>query len=298
MKTFVKKPSLLESMAGGRTLMAPGAYDALSARIAAQAGFDAVYMTGFGVSGSTLGMPDIGLLTATEMADRARALTEAVAPVPLIADADNGHGGELNVARMVRLYERSGVACMQLEDQVFPKRCGHMASKEVIDRKDAAKKIAMAVSARQSDDFLIIARTDARAVVNMDEALRRGEDFLNAGADLLFIESPQSLEELRQVSETFKGERLVANMVEDGFTPYLSIEELSVMGFALAIYPVSTLLVVAQRLQEAYAELKALGRLSVTAERMSFSEYNEMIGLNDLVPSAAEPLRSQSSETV
>lgn len=279
--------SLKALLDSGRTVMAPGAYDALSAKLAAQAGFDAVYMTGFGVSGSELGMPDIGLLTATEMADRARALAEATAPVPLIADADNGHGGELNVERMVRLYEQAGVACIQLEDQVFPKRCGHMASKQVIDREDAATKVKAAVNARKSDDFLIMARTDARAVVDLDEALRRGQDFLSAGADILFVEAPQSMEELRLVAETFKGAKLVANMVEDGKTPYLPLDELQELGFALAIYPVSSLLVVADRLRGVYAAMRASGRLPEDEARMRFSEYNEMIGLNELVPSAA-----------
>lgn len=272
----------------GKCVLAPGAYDALSARIAAQAGFDAVYMTGFGVSGSTLGLPDVGLMTATEMADRARALAAAASPVPLIADADNGHGGTLNVARMVRLYEQSGVACIQLEDQVFPKRCGHMASKEVIDRDEAALKIAAAVDARGSEDFLIMARTDARAVVDMDEALRRGEAFLNAGADLLFIEAPQSMEELRLVAETFKGAKLVANMVEDGRTPYLPVTELEEMGFALALYPVSALLAVAKSLQNIYGGMRDAGQLTQDASRLHFGEYNKMIGLDELVPSAVD----------
>lgn len=288
MKKGKTESMLRELLDAGRTLMVPGAYDGLSARIAAQAGFDAVYMSGFGVSGSTLGMPDIGLLTATEMADCARALTEAAKPVPLIADADNGHGGELNVARMVRMYEQTGVACIQLEDQVFPKRCGHMASKEVIDRSDAATKIAAAVAARRSDDFLIMARTDARAVIGMEEALRRGEAFLEAGADLIFIEAPQSLEELRLVAETFKGARLVANMVEDGRTPYLPVGELEKMGFALAIYPVSALLVVARQLQNTFSAMRKNGLLPETAARLRFDEYNGAVGLGELVPSAVD----------
>ena len=280
--------SLTSLLGAGRIVMAPGAYDALSARLAAQAGFNAVYMTGFGVSGSTLGMPDIGLMTATEMADRARAMTEAAAPVPLIADADTGHGGELNVARMVRMYEQAGVACIQLEDQVFPKRCGHMASKKVIGQADAVTKIVAAVNSRQSDDFQIKARTDSRAVFGMDEALRRGEAFLNAGADILFIEAPQSMEELSLVAETFKGTKLVANMVEDALTPYLSIDELERLGFALAIYPVSSLLVVAQGLKETYAAMQTNGHLPESVNRLRFDEYNEMIGLNELVPSAVD----------
>lgn len=282
-----RNPSALRKrLEDGNILMVPGAFDALSARIAAQAGFDAVYMTGFGVSGSTLGMPDVGLMTATEMSDRAREMAQAAGDVPLIADGDNGHGAELNVARMVRMYEQVGVQCIQIEDQVFPKRCGHMSSKEVIDRDGAALKIRTAVAERGSSDFLVIARTDSRAVIGMDEALRRGEAFLEAGADLLFIEAPQSIAELERIAATFKGARLVANMVEDGHTPYLSAADLQDLGYALALYPVSSLLVVAQTLSETYASMLQTGQLPGTSKRMTFPDYNRMIGLHDLVPSA------------
>lgn len=281
-------PKLAELLKADRPLVVPGCYDALSARIATQAGFDAVYMTGFGVAGSTLGMPDVGLLTATEMADRVRALAEVAAPVPLIADGDNGHGSELNVARMVRMYESAGAQCIQLEDQVFPKRCGHMASKEVVTRAEAKQKIAAAVQARNSSNFMVMARTDARAVVDMDEALRRGEDFLEAGADILFVEAPQSLEEMRRVAETFKGAKLVANIVEDGRTPYLPVEDLYSMGFSVALYPVSALLVVARCLQDTFASMRPSGALPARTPRLKFGEYNKMIGLDDLVPSAVE----------
>lgn len=289
MQTATREGELKRLIGRPETLMVPGAYDALSARIAAQCGFEAVYMTGFGVAGSTLGQPDVGLMTATEMADRARAFVDASAPVPLIADGDNGHGGELNIARIVRMFEQVGVQCIQLEDQVFPKRCGHMASKEVIARVEAKSKIESAVSARRSTDFLIMARTDARAVIGMDEALRRGEDFLEAGADLLFIEAPQSPEELRRVAETFSGARLVANMVEDGKTPYLDKQELERMGYAVALYPVSALLTVARLLRQTDLDMRDHGRLPAGAERLGFSEYNSLIGLDDLLPSAAGP---------
>jgi 2-methylisocitrate lyase-like PEP mutase family enzyme len=279
---------LREILAEGQTILVPGAFDALSARIAAQAGASAVYMTGFGVSGSALGVPDVGLLSATEMADRARALAAAASPAPLIADGDNGHGGVLNVARLVGLYEQAGAACIQLEDQVSPKRCGHMSSKEVVDRDEAAAKIRAAVAARSDPDFLIMARTDARAAVDFDEALRRGDAFVEAGADLLFIEAPQSLDELRKVAETFKGVFLVANMVEDGKTPYLSVSELGELGFAIALYPVSSLLVVARTLQETYAAMLANERLPRDVPRLRFREYNRMIGLDELMPEAAD----------
>ncbi len=269
-------------------LMAPGAYDGLSAHLAASAGAEAVYMTGFGVSGSTLGRPDVGLMSATEMADRTRAIAEACAGTPLIADGDTGHGGVLNVARMVRLYEQAGAAAIQIEDQVFPKRCGHMAGKAVIEMGEAASKIKAAVAARASRDFLIIARTDARAVTTFDDALRRGDAFAEAGADVIFIEAPQSLEEMRKVAETFTGIALVANMVEDGKTPYLDIATLQYLGFSLAIYPVSTLLVVTKALQDAYGAMLDDGRLPDAIPRVTFQDYNSALGLEDLLASAAE----------
>ena len=172
-------------------LIVPGAYDALSARLATAAGAEAVYMTGFGVAGSLLGVPDIGLVTATEMADRVRALAEAAGPAPLIADGDNGHGGPHNAARLTRLYEAAGAACIQIEDQVLPKRCGHLAGKEIVPLADAVARVKAVVGARTSPDFLVMARTDARAMAGLDEALRRGEAFLAAGADILFVEAPR-----------------------------------------------------------------------------------------------------------
>ncbi|MFT4619496.1 MAG: 2-methylisocitrate lyase-like PEP mutase family enzyme [Dinoroseobacter sp.] len=280
--------SLRARLAEPTILMAPGAYDGLSAHLAAAAGAEAVYMTGFGVSGSTLGRPDVGLMSATEMADRTRAISEACTGTPLIADGDTGHGGVLNVARMVRLYEQAGAAAIQIEDQVFPKRCGHMAGKAVIEVGEAADKIKAAVDARASNEFLIIARTDVRAVTNLDDALRRGEAFAQAGADVIFIEAPQSLAEMRKVAETFKGIPLVANMVEDGKTPYLDTATLQELGFSLAIYPVSTLLVVTRTLQEAYRAMLDQGRLPDATQRVTFQDYNNALGLEELLASAAE----------
>jgi 2-methylisocitrate lyase-like PEP mutase family enzyme len=280
--------SLRARLAEPTILMAPGAYDGRSAHLAAAAGAEAVYMTGFGVSGSTLGLPDVGLMSATEMADRTRAISEACTGTPLIADGDTGHGGVLNVARMVRLYEQAGAAAIQIEDQVFPQRCGHMAGKAVIEVGEAADKIKAAVDARASNEFLIIARTDVRAVTNLDDALRRGEAFAQAGADVIFIEAPQSLAEMRKVAETFKGIPLVANMVEDGKTPYLDTATLQELGFSLAIYPVSTLLVVTRALQEAYRAMLDQGRLPDATQRVTFQDYNNALGLEELLAGAAE----------
>ncbi|MEQ9520653.1 MAG: isocitrate lyase/PEP mutase family protein [Parvibaculum sp.] len=268
-------------------ILAPGAYDALSAKLAAAAGAQAVYMTGFGVAGSTLGVPDIGLMSATEMADRARALAGAAAPVPVFADGDNGHGGPLNAARLTRLYEQAGVACIQLEDQVFPKRCGHMENKEIVPIEEAAAKIRAAVDARDNPNFKVMARTDARATHGFDEALRRGEAFLKAGADILFIEAPRSHEELVRVVETFKGVPLVANMVEDGKTPYLDAPTLQEIGYKIVIFPVSALLSVTERLQTLYGAMLKANKLPVDMPRVTFQKYNELIGLGDMLAEAA-----------
>lgn len=259
-------------------LIAPGAYDALTARIAARAGAEAVYMTGFGVAGSLLGVPDIGIVSATEMIDRVRAFAPAAAPAYLIADGDNGHGGTANVERMVRAYEQAGAAAIQLEDQVLPKRCGHMDGKEVVPLEEGAAKIRAAVGARASRDFLIIARTDARAIHGQDEALRRADAYLEAGADILFVEAPQSEQELRFVADRFKGVPLVANMVEDGKTPIMSAADLGRMGYRLVLFPVSALLAAARTAERTYAALLK-GKPDPAIERVTFSAYNEIVGL-------------------
>ena len=269
-------------------IVAPGAYDALSAKIAAQAGAECVYMTGFGAAGSTLGVPDIGLMSATEMADRVRALAASALPAPLIADGDNGHGGPLNAARLTRLYESAGAACIQLEDQVFPKRCGHMENKEVVSTAEAAAKIRAAVDARESTDFKIMARTDARSMNGMKDALKRAEAFLTAGADILFVEAPRSEKELVKICETFPDTHLIANMVEDGKTPYLTAKELEQMGFKIAVFPVTALLAVTKRLQDVYGAVLSNGKLPDGEDRVTFQTYNEVIGLPELLAEAAE----------
>ncbi|HWA29446.1 MAG TPA: isocitrate lyase/PEP mutase family protein [Rhizomicrobium sp.] len=265
-------------------LVLPGAYDALSARVAVRAGAKAVYMTGFGIAGAGFGVPDIGLVTAEEMTERVRAIASAIAPVPLIADGDNGHGGPLNVARMVRAYQQAGAQCIQLEDQVSPKRCGHMDGKEVIPLAEAAAKIRAASDARGSSAFKIMARTDARATHDLDEALRRGEAFLKAGADILFIEAPRSEDELAKVAKTFAGTPLLANLVEDGKTPMLSPEALARMGYKIALYPISALLAAAASVEQVYARL--LGHPAEPRERVSFAQYNAIVGLPDFLATA------------
>jgi len=265
-------------------LVVPGAQDPLSARIAARAGAKAVYMTGFGVAGAGFGVPDIGLVSAEQMVERVRVIAGSIAPLPLIADGDNGHGGPLNVMRLVRAYEQAGAQCIQLEDQVSPKRCGHMEGKEVIALADAAAKIRAAAEARNSKTFKIMARTDARATHDLDEALRRGEAFLKAGADILFIEAPRSEDELAKVAETFKGTPLLANLVEDGKTPMLSPDALQQMGYKIALYPISALLASAAALEQVYAKL--LGGTATARERVTFSQYNDIVGLPDFLATA------------
>jgi 2,3-dimethylmalate lyase len=270
--------TLRERLLAG-VLIAPGAYDALTARIAARAGAEAVYMTGFGVAGSLLGVPDIGIVTATEMIDRVRALVPAAAPAFLIADGDNGHGGAANVERMVRAYEQAGAAAIQLEDQVLPKRCGHMEGKEVVPMDEGAAKIRAAGAARASRDFLIIARTDARAIHGRDEACRRADAYLEAGADILFVEAPQSEQELRFIADRFKGVPLVANMVEDGKTPMLNATDLGAIGYRLVLFPITALLNAARTAERTYAALLK-GKPDPTLERVTFHAYNEIVGLS------------------
>ena len=261
---------------GCRTL--PGVYDGISARMAAASGFDALYMTGYGVVASALGVADAGTATFTEMLDRVRCVAGATG-LPFIADGDTGYGGQLNVDRTVRGYAAAGASGIQLEDQEFPKKCGHTEFRRVIPADDAVAKIRVAVDARPSRDFLIVARTDARYAEGLDAALRRAERFLEAGADVLFVESPESLEELRRVAETFKGAALLANMVEGGRTPYLSTDELATMGFKIALYPGSGFLAAARALQLCYGRLKSAGiATGGEAPMLPFSEMNQLMG--------------------
>src|SRR6266550_5789845 len=226
-------------------LVAPGAYDALSARLIAQAGFPAVYMTGFGTAASVLGQPDVGLLTMSEMVSRAAALAAVIASVvgdlPLIADADTGYGNPINVRRTIREYERAGVAGLHIEDQVWPKKCGHMEGKQVIPMDEMVQKIRAAIDARQDPDFVIIARTDANAVYGLEDAIQRGQAYREAGADVIFIEAPRSIEELSTIAQAFPGMPLLFNWTEGGKTPALSLDEIRTLGYKLVLFPVSML---------------------------------------------------------
>ncbi|MBV1934146.1 MAG: isocitrate lyase/PEP mutase family protein [Parvibaculaceae bacterium] len=272
-------PKLKADLSSGKFVVAPGIYDGLSARIADQSGFDALYMTGYGVSASLLGKPDAGYLTATHMADRVRTFCSII-KTPLIADADTGFGGLVNVQDAVRGYEHGGASAIQLEDQQFPKKCGHTKNRSVIDIDEAATKIKVAVETRDSSDFLVIARTDARSSLGLDEALKRGERFLEAGADILFIESPQSEEELYQIGQRFKGTWLLANMVEGGHTPLLPSTELTSMGFNIAIHPVMASQAIAQTLTDVYGQFAATENHDVS--QMTFETLTETVGFQEV----------------
>lgn len=255
----------------------PGVFDGISARMADSLGFPALYMTGYGVVASALGVPDAGMATYTEMLDRVRMIASAVS-VPFIADGDTGYGGLLNVDRTVRGYAAAGAAGIQIEDQEFPKKCGHTEFRRVIPAPDAVMKIRVAVDARPDKDFLIVARTDARYAHGIDDALRRAEMFLSAGADVLFVESPESLEEMRRIAETFRGAPLLANMVEGGRTPYLSTAELEAMGFKIALFPGTGFLAAAHALRAAYAHLQSAGTSTGGPPLYPFSDMNKLMG--------------------
>jgi len=289
------EPDLLDKILRSRkATVVPGVFDALSARVAVRARAEVLYMTGFGVAGAGFGLPDIGLVSASQMIERVGVIAEAAAPVPLIADGDNGHGGPLNAAQLTRAYERAGAACIQLEDQVFPKRCGHMEDKAVVAREEAVQKIRAASDARSSKSFKIMARTDSRATHGLDEALRRCELFLKAGADILFVEAPYSEEELRRVATAFKGVPLVANIVEDGKTPMLSAGELGDLGYRILLYPISALLAVTRRLEEVYDLLLKGQRNDLDSSRTSFGHYNEIMNLPEML--AVTKALSQSND--
>lgn len=269
---------LRELLAKDQILMAPGAYDVWSAKLIEQAGFPAVYMTGYGVSASTLGMPDIGLMSFEEILTMARHMASAV-QVPLIADADNGYGNVLNVVRTVREYEQAGVAGIQLEDQVLPKRCGHMEGKQLISKEEMVAKIRAAVYAKQNPETVLIARTDAVAVYGFEDAIDRAIAYREAGADVLFVEAMQTREQVETAGQRIQAP-LFANMVEGGKTPLYPADRLYEMGFRIVIYPVNTLYTATKAMCEALGTLRKTGDLTRIQEKTeSFQNFNRMIGL-------------------
>jgi len=265
-------------LARDEMLIVPGAYDAITARAVERAGFDAVYMTGAGTA-AALGYPDYGLATMTEMVENAGRIAAAVS-IPVIADAETGYGNELNVARTVREYERRGVAAVHLEDQVFPKRCGHLDEKRVIAAEDFMSKIRAAAASRTDRDFLLIARTDARAVIGLDEAIARANAALEAGADVAFVEAPETLDEVRAVPSRVRGPCLL-NYVLGGKTPALDLDEAERAGYRLAIVPGLLLITSLIACEDALAELRATRRHPKPARAMSLKDAFRRFGAEE-----------------
>ncbi|PKM89585.1 MAG: carboxyvinyl-carboxyphosphonate phosphorylmutase [Firmicutes bacterium HGW-Firmicutes-12] len=257
-------------------IIAGGVYDGLSAMLVQEAGLSCAYMTGFGTAASILGAPDYGLLTMTEMVNHTKNLSNCLS-IPMIADADTGYGNPLNVRRTVMEYEGAGAAAIQLEDQAFPKRCGHMEGKVVIPMLEHCKKIEMAAKTRK--EALIIARTDARAPLGLDEAIKRAKAYVEAGADIIFVDAPQSTDELKTIAQNIKAP-LMVNMTEGGKTPILTGEQLQEIGFKIAIYPCITVFAAAKAMKEVLADLKREGTsVNILDKLDNFHDFNKSVGL-------------------
>jgi len=262
-------------------IVLPGAFDALSARLIEQAGFSALVMGGYSIAASRLGQPDVGYLGMSEMAAAVKTVADAVA-IPVLADGDTGYGNALSVIRTVREYERMGAAGIILEDQVWPKRCGHMQGKAVIPTEEHAGKIAAACDARRDPDFVVVARTDARADLGLEVALERARQYRTAGADVLFIEAPQNLGELALIGQAFPEVPLLANMVEGGATPLLTAAELKELGFKLVLFACTPIYTAAAALRSVLAHIHRTGSSrDYPGLHMEFADFNQMIGLPD-----------------
>jgi 2-methylisocitrate lyase-like PEP mutase family enzyme len=272
-----ERTSLRSRLAKKDLLVAPGVFDGISAKIADQMGFEALYMTGYGTVASHLGLPDAGIATFTDMVSRVAVIANGTR-TPLIADGDTGYGGLLNVQYAVRGYEAAGAVAIQLEDQEFPKKCGHMTGRRVVPMADMVDKIKVAVASRDDGNFLVIARTDARTTLGLDEALRRADAYAKAGADILFVESPESVEEMRTIGRSLD-RPLVANMVEGGRTPVVDRKTLEEIGYAIAIFPVLGLLAAGEALRQAYGHLRERGSSSGSDVPLyNFAAFSELMG--------------------
>lgn len=267
-----------------RLVVAPGIYDALSALVAAQAGFEALYLSGASIAYTRFGRPDIGLVSMSEVVETLAAIRERV-DLPIIADADNGFGNALNVMRTVRRFEQAGASAIQLEDQTMPKRCGHLGGKTLVPTAEMVGKLKAAQDARRSAGTLIIARTDAIAVEGLEPALERAERYAEAGADIIFVEAPRSLEEMGRVVDTFRGRKpLLANMVEGGMTPLRDASALEEMGFSIAIFPGGLVRAIARHMQDYFASLRRHGSNQPFRERMlDFDGLNLLIGTPEML---------------
>ena len=266
----------------GEFITAPGVYDMISARIADRLGFSALYMTGSGVVASHLGLPDAGIATFTEMADRA-AMIAAGTKTPLIADADTGYGAALNVRHTVRGYEQAGVAAIQIEDQAYPKKCGHTSGQRIVPTNEMVTKIKVALDSRNDEEFLVIARTDAQKAEGRDEAMRRLEAYQEAGADILFYEAPANVDEMADAARRFDTP-LMANMVEGGATPVLTPNELEALGFRVAIFPASGFLAATEALSRVYAALYNSGSSNVEGAPLhDFKDFLALMGFDEVL---------------
>lgn len=277
MRTTAK---LRQLIARQGAIMAPGVADALNAKLVLRHGFEAVYMTGAGTTAVRLGMPDVGLLTMTEMVDNAARIADSCG-LPVIADADNGYGGVLNVRRTIQAYERAGVAAVHIEDQVIPKRCGHLAGKQLVPTEEMTAKIRAAVDARTDPDFVLIARTDAIAVEGFEAALERAARYREAGADVLFVEAPSG-EQLPQIAPRLKAP-LLYNMATSGKTPFLGREEIERLGFKIIIYPNWLMLAAIRAASQVLATLKESGTIAgIAREVPSFKEFFDLLGMPEV----------------
>ena len=262
-----------------KPLVFPGVYDAITARIAQKAGFEAMFQTGYGTSAALLGMPDYGFIGSTETIENARRICKSVS-VPVIVDADTGYGNPLSVWKLVNELEAVGATGIFLEDQKWPKRCGHMSGKEVIAKEEYSEKLRAAVDARKSNDFVIVARTDARATEGLDDAIERGLLYKDIGADAIFVEAPKSVDEMKKIGKSIKAP-LVANMIEGGATPLLSSSELHKMGFNLILYPLSVLYANTFATMQILKELRKSGTTAKLKDKLvNFDQFNEIVELS------------------
>ncbi|NLC12212.1 MAG: oxaloacetate decarboxylase [Firmicutes bacterium] len=272
---------LKERLKQPEILVAPGAADALVAKIIEKSGFEAVYVTGGGVSYTTLGMPDMGFITMTEMVQKAAYIVEAV-NIPVVADIDTGYGNALNVIRTVKEFEKAGVSCVQIEDQVFPKRCGHLAGKEIVPKEEMIAKIKAAVDSRLDEDLMIMARTDAIAIEGLDKAIERAIAYQEAGADIIFVEAPRTVEEMKKITSSLSVP-LLANMVEGGKTPLLSAKELEDIGYSIVIYPNAAIRVIAKAVSELMMELREKGTTRDYISNMFlFDKLYELVDVDEV----------------
>lgn len=275
--------TLKQRLEENRILVAPGAYDGLSTRVIDKLNFEAVYVTGYGASASILGWADVGLITQTEMANVVRNVSNRIGGEKfLIADGNTGYGGIINIKRTVNEFEKAGADAIQIEDQVMPKKCGHMLGKQIIPCEEMIEKIKVAVESRTSEDFLIIARTDARSIENISVALQRAKKYAKANADVIFVESPRSVEELKLIRREIE-KPIMANMVEGGRTPLLSVKQLQEIGFDLVIYPITALLSAAKAINDSLQILREEGETNQILHKLySFEKCNDLLGLSEI----------------